>query len=197
MIYLLLSGFYLAALMMSPILHAVILTVGGWQTFAWTPMTALTTGVRDVVNQHFGKDKTKQMVLAALIIRAIFYIGIFPILFFLPHVVDLGLTKMFTQTIRNFLVSEGTTLLIIYFIGIPMFSHMKAAFSVKYSVTGIATTLLKGGLQTVLMYAGVVEVNLRELIMTDLPTKLFFLFLGLPFAVLLNYVVNKWITHKV
>lgn len=186
MIRLVLSGLYIGALLMSPIFNSKVVHFGSWQFLSWTPVVALTCGIIDTINQNYGKKEARQTVMAALVIRAVFYLGVFPFLF-----VFTSPDPLFQQSFRNFAVSQGLTLFARYYVQIPLFTRMTVWFSLKYNTAGFAFTAVKGGLQTLLMFWGTGIGNMWGLVVTETITKYLFVVLGTPVASLLNYAVRN------
>jgi len=191
MIYLILSSIYIGALLLSPIFNTKIATIGSWQFLAWTLMIPILSGVMDTINNNYGKAAARRTLGTALIVRMIFYLGIFPLIFLLPSVRDMGVDELFKQSFRNFLVSQGMTFIGRYYVEIPIFSKVKGWFLAKYGIAGAAFTLFKGALQTFLMYVGVEKVEVLSLMVTDSATKYGMLMVGSPFGIILNKIVKR------
>jgi uncharacterized PurR-regulated membrane protein YhhQ (DUF165 family) len=196
MIYMILSGIYIGALLLSPIFNTKIAHIGSWEFLAWTLMIPILSGVMDTINNNFGKTAARWTLGTALIVRMIFYLGIFPLIFLLPSVRNLGVDELFKQSFRNFLVSQGMTFIGRYYVEIPVFAKVRGWFVMKYGMAGAAFTVFKGVLQTFLMYVGVEKVQIWSLVATDSATKYGVLMVGSPFGIILNKIVKRCLKNR-
>jgi len=196
MIYMILSGIYIGALLLSPIFNTKIAHIGSWEFLAWTLMIPILSGVMDTINNNFGKTAARRTLGTALIVRMIFYLGIFPLIFLLPSVRNLGVDELFKQSFRNFLVSQGMTFIGRYYVEIPVFAKVRGWFVMKYGMAGAAFTVFKGVLQTFLMYVGVEKVQIWSLVATDSATKYGVLMVGSPFGIILNKIVKRCLKNR-
>jgi uncharacterized PurR-regulated membrane protein YhhQ (DUF165 family) len=191
-----LSGIYIGALLLSPIFNTKIAHIGSWEFLAWTLMIPILSGVMDTINNNFGKTAARRTLGTALIVRMIFYLGIFPLIFLLPSVRNLGVDELFKQSFRNFLVSQGMTFIGRYYVEIPVFAKVRGWFVMKYGMAGAAFTVFKGVLQTFLMYVGVEKVQIWSLVATDSATKYGVLMVGSPFGIILNKIVKRCLKNR-
>jgi uncharacterized PurR-regulated membrane protein YhhQ (DUF165 family) len=159
-------------------------------------MIPILSGVMDTINNNFGKTAARRTLGTALIVRMIFYLGIFPLIFLLPSVRNLGVDELFKQSFRNFLVSQGMTFIGRYYVEIPVFAKVRGWFVMKYGMAGAAFTVFKGVLQTFLMYVGVEKVQIWSLVATDSATKYGVLMVGSPFGIILNKIVKRCLKNR-
>jgi len=190
------SALFIGCMILSPIFNAKVVSVWGLTFLAWTPMAAVTSALIDAINQNWGKIRARQTVTTGIIVRAIFYFGIFPILFLLPDTRELGINDLFKQTFRNALVSEGLTFFGRCFYEIPLFAWMKSKFEFKYNVANWSYAVIKQVARAFLMYIGVVQVKMGNLLIGEVIVTIVFITLATPLASLLNIIAKKWQTKN-
>lgn len=192
MIYTALTGLYIAIVILSPVFSAKIIALGPWTFLAWTPMGVFTIAIVDSITQNWSKKHSKNLIWIAFFIRMFIYLGIFPILFFLPNAGAYDIQPLFQQIFRNFVVSEVTTLVGRNWIEIPIFSSLtKWPFIAKHIFANTFFMIFKGSTKVFFQYVGVAGVALVPLMVGDVAAKMIVVFIGAPFSTLVNWTIGK------
>lgn len=192
-----LSSFYLALIIFSPIFSSKIVEIGSWHFLAWTPVGIFTIAIIDTITQQWGKKHSRQTVGSTLVIRAFLYLGIFPILFLLPNAGSFDIQSLLHQSIRNFIVSEGTTFASRFWVEIPVFARLKWPFFWKHTFSNSLFSITKGGSKVFLMFVGTMPMaSLFMLMLGDIGAKLGVVLIGAPFSTAFNSITKFVKTRK-
>jgi uncharacterized integral membrane protein (TIGR00697 family) len=125
----------------APITSNKILLVFGLTFTSGALLIGFSYAVLDIINDWQGKPVARQTVMAALIVRTLFFVVIVPLIIFLPASREVeGFTDFMTSSVRLFAAGLASLFVSSYLISIPVFTWLKAKtegkwFALRYLAT--------------------------------------------------------------
>lgn len=152
------AGIYISLFVMAPYLSVRIVNIGGVKLLVGGIGMILAYGILDVINEVYGANRAKQVVLSAASARLVVYCFI-AISYALPtfHQPN-GYSSIINQSFRILLAGEIALVATQYFIDVPLFSWIKKrllyGFWVRYNLSNLVSQSIAAILFITLAFIG-------------------------------------------
>lgn len=134
----LISAATAALFVLSPILFNYVGKIGGLHVTGAALVVGLIFALMDVVTNNWGKQIARQMTVNNVVIRAVLYLLIMPLIFLIPPVsVPAGFMVLAMGSFRAFLGSEVNFFISQYFSEIPLLSYLRTKLKMNFTLSAI------------------------------------------------------------
>lgn len=133
--------------LLAPIMSNKILLVGGLTFTSGAMLIGLSYAVLDIINDWQGKGAARQTVLAALIVRSLFFVVIVPVIILLPASRQTeGFEDFMTSSVRLFGAGLASLFVSSWIVSIPVFTWLRERtkgrwFAIRYLTTNFPVIL--------------------------------------------------------
>jgi len=133
-------------------------------------LIGISYGFLDVINDWKGKDAARMTVETALIVRALFFLVVIPVIFLLPEKTSTaGFDAFLGQSARLFVAGWASLFVGGWLVNTPIFSYLKEKmdgknFTLRYLTTIFPTIVAGNIVYGVLGFAGNQNVDLLSII---------------------------------
>jgi uncharacterized integral membrane protein (TIGR00697 family) len=165
-VLLILSGTYIMLNVMTSLVSTKVAVVGGVTFATGVLLSQLSYGLLDVVNDWRGKSDARALVMSAIIVRALFYFVIVPVVLLLPaSVVPAGYDALLGGSLQLVVASMIAMFLASWLVNVSLFSWLREKtkgrwFIARYCVTTLPAFTVSASVIAVVGYWGVPGVNI-------------------------------------
>jgi len=145
MILALLLGLHVALMALAPILSAKVLILGALAFPAGQLVVGTANGLLDVINDRWGKAEARASVVTALMVRAVLFLLVIPLVLAMPGKAPDGFDSVLGQSIRLFLAGELGVFVESWLVSTTVFTWLRSRtsgrwFTLRYlGATGLGT----------------------------------------------------------
>jgi uncharacterized integral membrane protein (TIGR00697 family) len=192
-----LSGAYIALNLMVSIVSIKVAVVFGVTFAAGVLLSQLSYGLLDVMNDWRGKTEARAMVTSAIIIRALFYFVVMPIIFFLPtSISNENYDKLLGGSMQLAVAGMLSLFISSWLINVSLFSWLREKtkgrwFILRYCVTTLPAFVVSSTIIAFVGYWGVPGVDLLKVAFGTTVARMVIAVLYIPVVFVIRRVVRK------
>lgn len=181
----------------APIMSNKILLVGGLTFTSGALLIGISYAVLDIINDWRGRDTARQTVMAALIVRTLFFVVIVPLIIFLPAARETeGFTDFMTSSVRLFAAGLASLFVSSYLISIPLFTWLKKRMEGKWFALRYLTTNLPVIVSATVVYVTLgfwgTDVDLQRLYFGQTVARIIFGVLVVPIVWTVRWFLRRY-----